>query len=72
MLLDERLTRRARERLAERGVDDPRVDVTTGDGVMYLRGRPRDASAAAEVVQVAESTPGVTQVVNELKPLDAE
>ena len=28
--------------------------------------------AAAEIVDVAETTPGVTQVVNELKPLDQE
>jgi hypothetical protein len=71
MLLDERLTRRAWERLAERGITDSRVDITTVDGVMYLRGRPRDAVEAAAVADVAETTPGVERVVNELKPLEA-
>ena len=70
LLLDERLTRRAWERLAERGIMDSRVDITTVDGVMYLRGRPRDAAEAAAVAQVAETTPGVDRVVNELKPLE--
>lgn len=71
MLLDERLTRRAWERLAERGITDSRVDITTVDGVMYLRGRSRDAAEAMAVADVAETTPGVEQVVNELKPLEA-
>ena len=72
LLPDERLTRRARERIVERGVDDLRVDVTTVDGVMYLRGRPGNARDAAAILDVAETTPGVTQVVNELKPRDQE
>jgi osmotically-inducible protein OsmY len=72
LLEDDRLTRVARARLLERDVDDLRVDVTTVDGVMYLRGRPRTAHDAASIVDVAETTPGVTQVVNELKPLDQE
>jgi osmotically-inducible protein OsmY len=70
MLEDERLTRRAWERLAERGILDSRVDITTVDGVMYLRGRPRDAREASAVVEIAETTPGVERVVNELKALE--
>lgn len=70
LLEDDRLTRVARARMRERDVDDLRVDVTTVDGVMYLRGRPRTARDAAAIVDVAETTPGVTNVVNELKPLD--
>lgn len=72
LLEDERLTREARERIAERGIDALRVDVTTVDGVMYLRGRPHTAHDAAEILRVAETTEGIEQVVNELKPLDAE
>jgi BON domain len=71
LLADDRLTRAARGRIQERGIDDLRVDVTTVDGVMYLRGRPRTARDAAAIVDVAETTPGVERVVNELKPLDA-
>ena len=70
LLLDERLTRAARDRVAAEGIDDLRVDITTVDGVMYLRGRPRNARAAAVIVQIAETTPGVARVVNELKPPD--
>jgi hypothetical protein len=70
LLEDDRLTRVARARMLEREIDDVRVDVTTVDGVMYLRGRPRTARDAAAIVSVAEATPGVTQVVDELKPLD--
>jgi len=72
LLEDDRLTRVARKRILERDVDDRRVDVTTVDGVMYLRGRPRTSQDAAAIVDVAETTPGVTKVVNELKPLDQE
>jgi osmotically-inducible protein OsmY len=72
LLEDDRLTRVARARILERGVDDLRVDVTTVDGVMYLRGRPRTTGDAAAIVDVAETTLGVTRVVNELKPLDQE
>jgi hypothetical protein len=71
MLLDERLTRRAWERLAERDITDSRVDITTVDGVMYLRGRPRDAAETSAVLEIAETTPGVERVVNELKPLES-
>ncbi len=72
LLLDERLTRRALARLAERGVVNPRLDVTTVDSVMYLRGAPRDAHEAEALVDVAETTPGVDRVVDELKrPADA-
>lgn len=70
LLQDERLTRRALERLAERGILHPRVDITTVDGVMYLRGRPRDAAEAAAVLEVAETTPGVERVVNEMKSIE--
>jgi hypothetical protein len=72
LLEDDRLTRVARARILERDIDVLRVDVTTVDGVMYLRGRPRTARDAAAIVEVAETTPGVTKVVNELKPLDQE
>ena len=72
MLLDERVTRVVRDRLRERGLVNPRVDVTTVDGVTYLRGRPRDAAEAAAIAATVEAAPGVDRVANELKPLDAE
>ena len=70
LLPDERLTRAARERWVARGLANPRVDVTTVDGVVYLRGRPREAAEATAIVEVVQDTPGVQGVVNELKPAD--
>ena len=72
LLEDDRLTRVARARILDRDINDLRVDVTTVDGIMYLRGRPRTTQDANAIVDVAETTPGVTRVVNELKPLDQE
>jgi len=67
LAFDERLTRTIREQLLA-GDLAAHVDVTTIDGVVYLRGRPRDAAEAARIVAIAERTPGVRSVVNELKP----
>jgi hypothetical protein len=67
LLPDERLTRAVRERLAARGLDNPRVDVTTVEGVVYLRGRVGSADERAAIVGVVQATPGVERVVDELK-----
>jgi hypothetical protein len=67
LLLDEQLARSARQRLAERGLTNPRVDVTIVDGVAYLRGRVPDAADAAAIAETVQATPGLTDVVNELK-----
>ena len=69
LFLDERLTLAAREELAARNLTNPRIDITTVDGVMYLRGRPRDRAEAAAVVEAAQGIDGVERVVDELKPL---
>jgi hypothetical protein len=71
LLQDEQLARVARERLAERGLFNPRVDVTIVDGVAYLRGRPRDAAEATAIVETVQATPDLTGVVNELKTPEA-
>jgi osmotically-inducible protein OsmY len=67
LLLDEQLARSARRRLAERGLTNPRVDVTIVDTVAYLRGRVPSAADAAAIAETVQATPGLTQVVNELK-----
>jgi osmotically-inducible protein OsmY len=68
---DEQLARAARERLAERGLANPRVDVTIVDGVAYLRGRARDAADVTAIVETVQQMPGLTGVVNELKVPEA-
>ncbi|MBX5492908.1 MAG: BON domain-containing protein [Chloroflexi bacterium] len=67
LMPDERITRAVRERLAARGLDTPRLDVTTVDNVVYLRGRVGSSDERAAVVGVARETPGVARVVDELK-----
>jgi BON domain-containing protein len=67
LLLDEQLARSARQRLAERGLTNRRVDVTIVDGVAYLRGRVPEAADAAAIAETVQATPGLTDVVNELK-----
>ncbi len=68
LAFDEQLTRTIREQLLACDLA-AWVDVTTVDGVVYLRGRPRDADAAARIAAIAQQTPGVRSVVNELKPV---
>ena len=70
MLPDEQVTRDVRERLAAEGLTNPRVDVTTVDEVVYLRGRPGNAGEANAIVRIVENTPGVQRVVDELKRPD--
>jgi hypothetical protein len=65
--LDEQLARSARGRLADRGLANPRVDVTIVDAVAYLRGRVSNAADAAAIAETVQATPGLTEVVNELK-----
>src|SRR5215212_4059883 len=67
LLLDEQLARLARRRLAERGLTNPRVDVTIVDAVAYLRGRVPSAADAAAIAETVKATPGLAEVVNELK-----
>jgi hypothetical protein len=71
LLLDEQLARSARRRLAERALANPRVDVTIVDGVAYVRGRVPNAADAAAIAETVRATPGLSEVVNELKVPEA-
>lgn len=63
---DERLTLRVRSELERRGLWNPTLDVTTVDGVVYLRGRA--TAAQADAVRAAiERVAGVRAVQDELK-----
>jgi hypothetical protein len=65
---DERLTRLARERLTAQELASLRVDVTTVDGAVYLRGRTRTPAEVEAIASIVQAIPGVQRVVNELKP----
>ncbi len=64
---DERLTGRIQDELESRGVWSHRLDVTTIDGVVYLRGRESDSARVDTIVGIAERMPGVASVVDEIK-----
>jgi osmotically-inducible protein OsmY len=64
---DEKITDQVRTELERQGKASPRVDVTTVDGVVYLRGREPDAVRADGIVAVAHDIPGVTDVIDEIK-----
>jgi osmotically-inducible protein OsmY len=67
LMPDERLTGRVQDELEARGVWSRRLDVTTVDGVVYLRGRELDTARADTIVNIAERMPGVQSVVDEIK-----
>ena len=64
---DERISEQIRSELARRGNPAPNVDITTVDGVVYLRGREPDAIKADGIVAVAHDTRGVVDVIDEVK-----
>ncbi|MEA2642520.1 MAG: hypothetical protein QOF51_3914 [Chloroflexota bacterium] len=63
---DERTTQRIRSELERLGIWSPRIDVTTVDGTVYLRGRETDQARADAIVATLRDLPGVTAVVDEL------
>jgi osmotically-inducible protein OsmY len=67
MLPDERLTSRIRNEIESRGIWTSRVDITTVDGVVYLRGREADNSRVETIVGIVEAVPGVVSVVDEIR-----
>jgi osmotically-inducible protein OsmY len=66
LLPDERLTSRIKGEIESRGIWTSRLDITTVDGVVYLRGREADATRVDTIVGIIEETPGVLNVVDEV------
>jgi osmotically-inducible protein OsmY len=64
---DEQITWAARDALARQSLASRRVDVTTVDGVVYLRGKTDQAANGEAIAAVVAGVPGVERVVNELK-----
>ena len=67
MLPDERLTLQIREQLEGLALWGPRLDVTTIDGKVYVRGREANAQRADAIVHTIEGFEGVTEIVDELR-----
>jgi hypothetical protein len=67
MLPDERLTSRIQQEVEARGLSAARLDITTVDGVVYLRGKEPDAARVETIVGIANNVPGVINVVDEVR-----
>lgn len=67
LLPDERLTLHIRSELEDHGIWSSRLDVTTVDGTVYLRGRETDPARLETVISMVRAVPGVTEVVDETR-----
>ncbi|HEY3117358.1 MAG TPA: BON domain-containing protein [Chloroflexota bacterium] len=67
VMADEQLTDWLRAECRRLGVDASRVDITTVDGVVYLRGRETDSPLVDTLVSLARSAPGSRDVIDEVK-----
>ena len=67
LLPDERLSLQIRSELERRGIWTPRLDVTTVDGAVFLRGRESDHVRAETIVSIAREVPGIIDVVDEIR-----
>jgi osmotically-inducible protein OsmY len=67
LLPDERLSVHIRSELERRGIWTPRLDVSTVDGAVFLRGRENDHVRAETIVSIAREVPGVIDVVDEIR-----
>jgi osmotically-inducible protein OsmY len=64
---DERMSAQIRSELERRGIWTPRLDVTTVDGTVFLRGRESDSIRAETIVRIVREVAGVTDVVDEIR-----
>ena len=64
---DERLTDWLRAESQRLGISAAQIDITTVDGVVYLRGRETDSALMDTLVSVARSAPGARDVIDEVK-----
>ena len=67
LLPDERLSFQIRSELERRGIWTPRLDVTTVDGAVFLRGSESEHVRAETIVSIAREVPGIIDVVDEIR-----
>lgn len=67
LLPDERVTLRIRSELERHGIWTARLDVSTVDGVVYLRGRETEPARIETIVASIREVPGVVEVVDEIQ-----
>ena len=64
---DERISSQIRSELERRGIWAPRLDITTVDGTVFLRGRESDAIRAETIVGIVREAAGVADGVDEIR-----
>jgi osmotically-inducible protein OsmY len=64
---DERVSAQVRAELELRGIWTPRLDVTTVDGTVFLRGRESDSIRAETILSIVRDVSGVEDVVDEIR-----
>lgn len=64
---DERITLRIQEELERRGIWSRRLDCTTVDGTVFLRGREPDAARIETILATIRRVPGVVDIVDEIR-----
>ena len=64
---DERVSAQVKTELERRGIWTPRLDVTTVDGMVFLRGRESDHVRAETIITIARDIPGAIDVVDEIR-----
>ena len=67
LMPDERISLRIKSEMDRRGIWNPRLDVTTVDGTVYLRGREADGARVETIVSLAREVPGVADVIDEIR-----
>jgi osmotically-inducible protein OsmY len=70
LLPDEILSDRVREHLSDFGLWGGHVDVTTVDGIVYLRGREESEARVDAIERTVRQLGGVVDVVAEMKVAD--
>lgn len=63
---DERITLRIQEEMERRGIWSRRLDVTTVDGTVFLRGREPDTARIETILAMIRGVPGVVDIVDEI------
>jgi osmotically-inducible protein OsmY len=64
---DERLSAQIRQELERGGIWTPRLDITTVDGTVFLRGHESDAVRAETIASIVREVPGVVDVMDEVR-----
>jgi hypothetical protein len=67
LMPDERISLQVKAEVERLGLSMSRLDVTTVDGTVYLRGREPNSEHVETIISLAREVPGVSAVVDEIR-----